>query len=186
MFKLVLSVVLVVCFAAAGMATDSPVDKGSKVLYGTSFFAYQSGDLYENSDGDGQLNITANLGLGYFVSPGFEIGGEFALITLKQGDASLTTTLFGPAVAYYFNAEKERAQIKGAWYPYVRAFYQYVNISSGGASASASSFGAMFGVVHMLSNAVAEDIGIKFQKDEIEGVSGTTIWFGAGIKAFIW
>jgi hypothetical protein len=177
---------LTLCLPGLLLAANGPLDKGSLVLSGTSYFAFQSGDLYENSSGDGLLTISANIGLGYFTSPGFELGGNFDITTLKQGDASATTLSLGPEIGYYFGANRVTEKIKGNWYPYVKGAFQYSSVSSGGASANGTTIAGKVGIIHMLSNAVAEDLGLKFQKEDWEGFSGTTIWFGVGITAFIW
>ena len=57
----VLFVFTVITLFTSGMilAQSSPTDKGSKMIAGELAFSSASGDLYENSDGDGVTSIEA-------------------------------------------------------------------------------------------------------------------------------
>ena len=79
-------------------AAENPIDKGSIVLGGTIYFQNQSGDLYENMDGDALTTIAGNPSLGYFISPSILVGADVAFISMSQGDDDLTAFGIGPIV----------------------------------------------------------------------------------------
>jgi len=142
----------------AVMAADGPVDKGSMVLGGTLFFQNQSGDLYE-SGGEALTTIRLMPSVGYFVAPNIMIGGQVDFSSLSQGGSSYTFWTAGPVVGYYFNLDQTRTEIKGAIYPYLRAFFMYGQ-ESNSYDATGMMFGGQGGAVFMLSNAVGVDANL--------------------------
>ncbi len=183
----------VLLMAAAGVnAADSPVDKGSVMLGGSVYFMTQSGDLWENGDGDGLTTIAFDPGVGFFVAPGIFLGADVIFESQSQGDYDQSVLGLAPAIGYYFNLDPSRAEAKGAAYPYIKAFFSYQKYTFGDDEDSMTGFGGMGGINLMLSNAVAVDIGVKFESDSFdpdwspESLSGTSLMFGFGISAFIY
>ncbi len=184
----VVSIVMLAVLLSTAAAADGPIDKGSMIESGTAFLQYQSGELYENWKGEGLLTIAIAESFGYFVSPGFMLGGEFVVTSLSQGGNSLTTLNLGPVLGYYFNTDPTRSRVKGSVYPYVKGFFFFGTISNG-SSLTQTTFGVQGGVVFMMSKAVGTDLGLRFHSDRLSNggsAVGTTVWFGAGITAFIW
>ncbi len=175
----------VVFMTVSVSAADSPVDAGSMVLSGTAFYQNQSGDLYENYRGDDLQTITVAPGFGYFVSPGVFLGGELAVVSISRGGSSLTNAYIVPQLGYYFNSATTGADVKGRAYPYAKAIVGIGTISNGD-SETQTLVGAKLGSVFMLSNTIAADVGLQVQREFISDYSGTTIWIGVGITAFLW
>jgi len=183
-------------FAGAIMAAETPVDKGSMILGGTAYFTGQSGDAYENADGDGVTTIALEPSVGYFVAPSIMVGGRILFESASQGDDKVTTFGIGPEVGYYFNLDAARTEAKGAIYPYVKAFFVYAQYkfewTGGDATTDVTMFGGEGGGVFMLSNAIGLNASVKFQSESFkpegadESISGTTLQVGAGITAFLW
>ena len=106
-------------------------------------------------------------------------------------------------VGYYFNMDAARTEVKGAIYPFIKAFFMYnsfkTDYGTDDWTEKVMSFGGEGGIVYMLSNAVAVDLGIMFRNDSWkdddknipegetnDSVSGTVIQFGVGFTAFMW
>ncbi|MFH2048595.1 MAG: outer membrane beta-barrel protein [bacterium] len=207
---------LVLMFAASAFAATSPIDKGSMILEGDIYFQTKGGDLYKDVDENGvvtenetesQTVMVFSPTIGYFVAPSIMVGVMVNFETSKIADANYeykeTKMGFGPMVGYYFNMDKERTDVKGAMYPYIKAFFLYSSCKQDYNGTEFTdkimSFGGMGGVVFMLSNAVAVDFGVMFRSDKQslddawfededipEDLSGTVIQVGAGISAFIY
>jgi hypothetical protein len=194
-WHVVLGVVLLLAVTAT--AAEHPVDKGSAIINGTVFFQSMTGEAYENFEGDGVTVLAAAPAVGFFVAPGVVIGGEFGYVDYSVGDESLSAFGVGPTVGYYFNSDPFRPEARGAAYPYVKGFFKYGKLDPDSDdpddAITQTTFGGQAGVVYMISNAVGLDLGVRIQSDTIdeeeadsESVSGTVLWFGAGITAFAW
>ena len=190
---------VVLMFAMSAYATDGPIDKGSMILEGDVYFLSAGGDFYKDSLDNSETVIGFMPSVGYFISPSIMVGGVLDFQKWSQGDESQTMYSFGPMLGYFFNMDPERTEVKGAMYPYLKAFFTYGKMSyDDGDDAteetdiSRTTFGGKGGVMYMLSNAVAVDLGVKFQNESYkadgadESISGTVITFGAGISAFFW
>lgn len=197
---------MLLLFAGAALAADGPLDKGSWMLDGRAFFRSQSGDLWENRDGDGLtsygvgngalgLTETFEVGntVGFFISPGLMIGGQFSFLGFSQGDISISGFGIGPALTYYMNTDHTRAEAKGAVYPFFGAFFTYGSLSNEDDKiADMFQYGGRGGIMYMLSNAVGLDFGGKLQSDSwefngaSERITGLTLEFGVGVSAFIY
>ncbi len=189
-------VTAILLLAGAVMAAETPVDKGSMVVGGTAYFMTQSGDWYENADGEGVNTIALEPSIGYFVAPSIMVGGRILFESESQGDNKETIFGIGPEVGYYFNLDATRTEAKGAIYPYVKAFFVYAQYkdewTGGDETTDITMFGGQGGGVFMLSNAIGLNASVKFQSesykedDADESVSGTSLQVGAGITAFLW
>ena len=107
--KSFITAAMLLLFSGAAIAADGPLDKGSWMLDGQFFFRMQSGDLYENNDGDattvvgignGSLNAIGDLEIApafaYCVSPGLFIGAQISYIS-PRGRINCTRSRSGPA-----------------------------------------------------------------------------------------
>jgi len=187
---------VVLMFAASAFAATSPIDKGSMILEGNVYFQSASGDLYKNEAGDAQTVMAFMPSVGYFVAPSIMVGATVEFAQNKQGDNKLTTIGIGPMVGYYFNMDAARTEVKGAIYPYIKAFFMYNSEKHDNGTTDytnkVTTFGGQGGIVYMLSNAVAADISVKFESDSYKpdgadkSTTGTIITFGAGFTAFMW
>jgi hypothetical protein len=200
LMKRLFFMVLILAIASLASAQTSPVDKGSMILGGSAYFMSQSGDLYE-VDGDGTTTIGLEPEFGYFISPNIMIGGTLLYESEKMGDYKTTCMGIGPEVGYFFNMDKGRTDIKGSIYPYIKGFMTYKSEKSENGTETKydyMSFGAKGGIIFMLSEAVALDMGLKFSSDsqkqkepEVaagadDSISGSTFMLGVGVTAFIW
>ncbi|MEW6413065.1 MAG: hypothetical protein AB1483_11450 [Candidatus Zixiibacteriota bacterium] len=193
--KVTLTLAVLIFFAGTIAAADNPVDKGSLMLAGNAFFMSQSGDLWEEG-GDAFTTITFMPTVGYFVSPGLMIGGNLVFSRQSQGDASLTDFAIGPTIGYYFNTNKERAEVKGAVYPFISGFFTYgkskFDAGDWDSTTDIMQFGGHAGILYMLSSAVGLNAGINFWVDSYdfegapESIDGTTLQIGAGFTSFIY
>ena len=202
MLKTTLTLMTLMLMAGVSALAGAPIEKGSTILDGTLFFKSQSGDLWENGDGDAFTTISFGNGgfsgfseelsltpaFGYFISDGLMLGGQFAWTRYAQGDDDLSIFAVGPTVGYYFNVSKERTEVKGSVYPYIRAFFNYGNFDSG--DVKIWQYGGQGGILWMLSGAVALDAALQFKGDSWDlggpdNVTGTTLMLGTGITAFI-
>ncbi|PKK84537.1 MAG: hypothetical protein CVT49_02895 [candidate division Zixibacteria bacterium HGW-Zixibacteria-1] len=177
-------------FAVTAAAQETPIDKGSMILGGTVTFQSYSGDLYNNQNGDGEKIFAFMPSFGYFIAPGVVIGADLIYHSDSQGDWSGSIFGIGPMVGYYFNTNKERTEIKGSMYPYVKGTFQYLKSGGDYVDETNTAFGGSVGINYMLSNAVAVDFGINVMSatEDLEGydsLSGTVITIGAGMQAFI-
>jgi len=206
MFKATFVCALVLLFCGTALATDSPIDKGSFYLDGTAYFQSQSGDLFEVGGdavtsygfGNGSLNIALSYELlptvGYFVSPGVFVGGQFSFIGYSIGNTDATLFAIGPTIGYYFNANSARTEVKGTLYPYIRGFVNFGSLSEDlfGEQINVWQYGGKGGFLYMMSGAVALDGSVRFQGDSwksdsaTESITGTTIAVGFGVSAFIY
>ncbi len=204
MLKTVLVCAVALLLCGTLFAANSPIDKGSLFLSGSAYFQSQSGDLFEDMDGDGitsfgigssSVGLTENFELsptvGYFVSPGVFIGAQFGYLGYSRGDYDFHIVGMGPTIGYYFKVNQAETEVKGSVYPYIRGFFNWANASNG-ASTRILQYGAKGGMLYMLSSAVAVDGSVMFRGDSwkpegaSESITGTTISIGAGFSAFIY
>lgn len=191
MKKLFVCLAMVLPMAISAHAAENPIDKGSVILAGDIFFQSQSGDLYENYQGDALTTISVMPSVSFFVVPGLAIGGNAEVFSLSQGGRSQTLYLVGPTVGGYFNMTRTRTEVKGSIYTYIEALFMFGGMTNG-SDIQILNYGGMGGVMVMLSNAVAADFNILFQgeswkpDDANESTTGTTLRFGVGISAFLW
>ena len=177
----------------AAFGADGPVAKGSMLLSGGLSFTMQSGDLYENDDGDAFTTLAFTPGFGYFVSPGLMVGANVNYLKMSQGDNSASVTSFGPMVTYYFGANNGRTEFKGTVYPYLGALAAFGSSDDGDDESdddpSITTFGFKGGIVYMMSNAVGLDAGVHYSSDkwsiDDESASGSTIQIAVGITACV-
>ena len=205
MFAKCMVTMLVVLAAGAAAGADGPLEKGSFMLDGSFFFQSQSGDLWENGDGDAmtsygignsRLSLTGSYEVaptfGFFVSPGLMLGAQVAFVGYSSGDNKLSALAIGPSVIYYVNTDQSRIDAKGAVYPFFGAFFSYGSLSDEDEKiADLLQFGGRAGMLYMISDAVGADFTVRVQSDSWkyngapERISGMTFRLGVGIAAFI-
>jgi hypothetical protein len=179
-------------------AQVSPIDKGSMQLEGGIVFNSLSGDLYENSNDEGQTFFAVRPGAFYFVIPNLAVGAELDFSTWSQGDANTAEIGIGPKVLYAFDLDKSRTEVKGKIYPFVGAAFIYTSITQNSGASGAGdvkssmtrmSLGA--GALYMISSAVAVSASVvydidKWSPDEGSSLDGAVLQFGVGIASFIY
>lgn len=190
---LMLYLAALLIIVGGAFAQNSPIDKGSFMLTGQASYTSLGGDLADELFGESMNLIIINPGIGYFISEGFMIGGDVAILSASWGeDEDVSFLGFGPTIGYYFNTGQTRTKIKGAFYPYIKGFFQMQSISLYDADASNFMFGGKVGFDAMLTNSVAIDAGITFSKLSFDpdgpakSVSGNILSIGAGLTQFIW
>lgn len=179
-------------------AQVSPIDKGSIQLEGGIVFNSFSGDMYENSNDEGQTFFAVRPGVFYFVIPNLAVGAELDFNTWSQGDANAAEIGIGPKVVYAFNLDKSRTEVKGKIYPFVAAAFLYASRTQNSGVSGAQDFKSSMtrialggGAFYMISSAVAisarfvYDID-KWSPDEGNSLDGAILQFGVGIASFIY
>lgn len=164
-------------------------DRGSLSLGGGISFYSSGGELYENTDGDRNMSFNFNPDFLFFVAPSFAIGAEFQYSYYKSGEYSNNTVGVGPTFMYCIAGHRDQKV-----YPFISEsifvdFYSYKDTStdyegdSKGINSSTS-----LGVMFMLSKAVALNTRITYFSRTTLGdnsLSGNEIYFGIGIRSFI-
>ena len=201
MKKAIIILAMALLLAATVSSAEGPVDKGSMIVGGEVSFSSHGGDAYENSDGDGVTNIGFSPFLAYFVAPSIAVGGEVLYNKSSQGDWSASTFGVGPTVAYFFNLDATRTEVKGTVYPYVQAFFKYGKYTSGSGDndhkETVTYFGGKGGIMYMLTDHWAVNANLNYQSEnykqtepevpegEDDSVSGNTLGFNVGVTAFL-
>lgn len=200
MKKAIIILAMALLVAATVSSAEGPVDKGSMIVGGEVSFSSQGGDAYENDDGDGVTNIGFSPFLAFFVAPSIAVGGEILYEKSSQGDYSQSTFGVGPTVAYFFNLDATRTEVKGTVYPYVQAFFKYAKYTSGPGydfKRTVTYFGGKGGIMYMLTEHWAVNTNLYYQSEnykqtepevpegEDDSVSGNTLGFNVGVTAFL-
>jgi len=120
--KKVASIILVsILFFSFALSQDFAVDKGSMIISGMGSYENESGDLYENNDGESRNKLDLTTKYNYFVAQNIAVGGNLNYLMASQGDYSQTTLGIGPTAGYFIgNAESEM-------YPYLAAGISYLH-----------------------------------------------------------
>ncbi len=194
MKKVIISL-LILLFSMSAYAADGPIDQGSMIIEGGGYLQVSGGDRYKIGE-DNQLTMLFMPSIGYFVVPGLMIGAQFQLEIFSAGDYSATTIGFGPTLAYFFNMDSDSKKIKGALYPYMKAFFLYSQYSwdypYGDGTNKLLTIGGQSGFMYMISKSVAADLNVLFKIDTFDDEgdsiteSGTVFQIGFGFTAFVW
>ncbi len=151
---LVLQFFIVFLFLVSSTYSQSyAIDKGSMLISGAFSFSSAGGDLYKDSEDNNLVTMQLNTSIGYFISPGFNLGGKVLFARASQGDQSQTAIGIGPQVAYYFGDANTKT------YPYIGASVLYVS------NTYKSEYTDYYGTIHTSETTV----------------SGSTIYFGGGV-----
>lgn len=197
-----LVIVVALLMTTAVSATDNPIDKGAWILTGNAYFMTQSGELYDNADGEGKAWLSFAPSVGYFIKPGFMIGVNADYTWESQGDNKTTYMLFGPTAGFYFHMDPKRVEPRGAVYPFIKGSFLYASDKFKAdlfeETTKITQWVGEAGVVYMLSNAVGMNFQAKLislKKDYDDDIvdpeiqdseSGNIFQLGAGITAFIY
>jgi len=172
-------------YSQAEFATD----RGSLSLGGGINFYTSGGDLYQNADGSRNFSFNFNPDFLVFVVPSFAIGAELQFSYYGSGDYTSNTIGVGPTFMYCIAGHRDQKV-----YPFISEsifvdFYSYNNSAS---DISGDSKGlnttTSLGVMFMLSEAVALNTRITYFSRTTLGensISGNEIFFGIGIRSFI-
>jgi len=194
----------ILLFGMPAFGQQYPTDKGSKMLLGEVSFTSQSGDLYENSDGDGSTTLSIRPSFGVFIVPGFAIAGD--LIYDRTAQANVSYTVFGiaPKVTYFIGGNKKPAAIKGSTLPFVGLGFGYVshtskstweNWASSQEALESTTNGTVIvlggGILHMLSGSLGMVGELNYQMDKLkpeegDSVSGNVFMLRIGITGFLY
>lgn len=209
--RFLLTALAITLMAVAAYAQPAgPIDKGAWMVGGDAFFSTQSGDLYEGGMEESQTTISFMPNVAYFIMPNLAIGAELQFENFSWGDYKTSQFGIGPAISYFFNMDKTRTDLKGAFVPYIRAFAAYgslktespeldddLNVVIVEETNTLMQFGGQGGAMFFLSNNVAADFAVRFSSDNLsldedfllegedDSISGTTLQVGVGIQAFI-
>lgn len=196
MKRLVLITLAAVLFmATTALPAEGPVDKGSMIVGGEFSFTSNGGDLYENVEGDGLTIIGFSPFMSFFVAPSIAIGGEIQYDKSSQGNFSQSFFGIGPTVAYFFNTDPTRTEIKGVVYPYVQAYFAYAKVSEDydgdDFEGTVTYFGGKGGIMYMLTKHWAVNTNLYYQSGNLkpdgadDSISGNTLGFNVGVTAFL-
>ncbi len=192
-----------VLVAATISSADAPVDVSSMIVGGEVDIKSQGGDLHENNDGDGRTSIEFSYFLAYFCAPSIAVGGEISASSSSRGDYSGSSFGIGPTIAYYFNLDAARTEVKGTIYPYVQAFFKYGSSKSSWEpdddfKSRITYVGGKSGIIYMVTDHWAVNANIYYQSENYkqiepevlpgddESKSGNTLGFKVGITAFLY
>ncbi|MCP4705918.1 MAG: hypothetical protein GY865_15065, partial [candidate division Zixibacteria bacterium] len=155
------------------------IDMGSTIIGGSAFLSIES------AEGSSLTTISLMPTFGYFVSPGFMMGGTVSLLSMSSGGASVTAFGIGPELRYYFNANNIDPEIKGSMYPYLGAFVSFVGES--GSDDNLTQFGGVLGFNQMMSEQLSSEFQFRvFRTSYGNDFNTTTIYFGIGITGFLY
>lgn len=106
--------------------------------------------LAGNYDLNGAKAYNLLVGLGFFISPAIEVGGQVG-VSGYSGSGSSTTTSVGATADYYFTGLGGNGTSTSALLPFVGIFLGYTNSSGNSGSGNTSSYGAQAGVKYFLN-----------------------------------
>ena len=155
-------VIIMVSIALAGvaMAADSPISMGSLMIDGSIYYQSNSGDIWEDSYGNGistvgagsvelnQLTVDISPAVGYFVADGICLGAQIGVQSFSIGDHDKVNLFaIGPSLSYYGKINPSVADVKGSFYAYGRGYASFGSISDeDDNSTSVTQFGGNLGL----------------------------------------
>lgn len=110
----IVMVVLLVSMFGMAQAQNSPIDKGSKIIGGG--FSVMSTDRGPYKI----MEMLINPSIGVFSRKGLLLGASLLFNRYSEDNYSSTTYGLGPDIRYYFDPNKNRSEIKGSYYPYLK------------------------------------------------------------------
>ncbi|MFH0734898.1 MAG: hypothetical protein V1773_10760 [bacterium] len=180
-FNLLISYIFICLFVLSGLTYSQsyPTDKGSKVITGSFAFSVSGGDLYENSEGDKLFTLDLNTTAGFFISPGFSIGGKVQYNNTSQSGYSYTQIGIGPQIAHYFGSGERRS------YPFINASVLFISRTSA-VTGYQIYFGGGVCVMAAKSIGISGELGYQVESLSHDSYSatGSRISLSIGIKAF--
>jgi hypothetical protein len=177
--------VLLLISSSLLLAQSYAVDKGAVIIEGTAGYMSQSGDWYENEDGDKSTTITLNPTIMYFISPNIGIGGSMLWHKESQGDASQSYMSLGPALGY-FAGNSQSTNI-----PFLFASYQFQSMGDEDDSIPGKNIVLGAGMIFVIREHLGISAQISYQmeswkhEDWDEAVEGTTLGVQLGIAGLL-
>lgn len=171
-------------------AQQYAIDKKATIISGMGIFSSQSGDLFEDTNGNGYTTVTFNPTVNHFVTKNFFLGGGFEISTESQGTYHSNAIGIGPQLGYALGGPNSLV------YPYLDLGISYylMNADYGmndnyHISGSDIAFG--FGVIVP----VKSHIGLIFEggyhsinlkdKDSNQSYSGNIFSLGLGVAGLL-
>ena len=189
-----LYIILIIFFSIFnyGLATDSPIDKGSFLISGGFSFNNLGGELYEDIYGNRLTSISAVTSLNYFFIPHFAFGINFEIGYASQGTISSTMLGVGPQAFLYLGSTESQLSFRHSVYPFINASFYYLRetLIVGGISSTADGTMILFGggLTYMVTNTVGLSTKlfyhidhIKFEDDTVFTGNGFNIWMSFDI-----
>ena len=121
MKKGVYIIVMAISFliSETAFSQNSPIDKGSRIVGGGFSVVSIDRGPYKTMD------LTINPSIGVFTRKRLLLGASLLFERYSANDYSSTTYGFGPDIRYYFDPDKTRTKVKGAYYPYLKVSFLY-------------------------------------------------------------
>ena len=101
-FKLLFLAILLFTNISYLFAQEFAVDKGATFVAGLASFSNQSGELFEDYDGNNTTKFNLSPSINYFVAKNFFVGGGLEFAYEKQGDYKTNSIGIGPQLGYAF------------------------------------------------------------------------------------
>ena len=138
-------------------AQEYAVDKGATFISGVASFTSQSGELFEDYDGNNASTFNLSPSVNYFVAKNFFVGGGLEFAYEKQGDYKSNNIGLGPQIGYAFGNENSTA------FPYFDVGLRYygMNVDYGSDNAKGSGTDIFFGAGIVVP--VKSHLGITFE-----------------------
>lgn len=193
-FQHILIAFLVVFTAGWVFAQSNPVEQSNFLVGGKIYFQSQTGEAYEDENGESTTTFSLNPDFGLFFADGFYLGAAFEMQSIDTGEKRRLEYSIGPKIGYFYNSDKYREDNQGALFPYAAIFFtvgDFQNHDAVELNYTKTTFGVNFGAIKMISPALGLDIALKVSYDSFEtkddnsaGMNGVTARFGLGLVGF--
>jgi hypothetical protein len=187
--KLLIFILCLLACVSNLSAQEFAVDKGATFIAGVASFTSQSGDLFEDYDGNNATTFNLSPSINYFVAKNFFVGGGLEFAYEKQGDYKSNNIGIGPQIGYAFGNENSTA------FPFFDVGIRYygMNIDYGSDDSKGSGTDIFFGAGVVVP--VKSHLGITFEagyhmmdikeKESDTSYSGNIFAIGIGIVGLL-
>jgi hypothetical protein len=193
-FGYIFAALLVICSASMVFSQSNPVEKSNFLVGGKLYFQSQTGEAYEDQNGESTTIFSINPDFGLFFADGFYLGAAGEMQSNDIGEKRRLEYTIGPKIGYFYNSDKFREDNQGALFPYAAIFFTYGKFQDHDEfelNYVKTTIGINLGAVKMISPALGLDIALKISHDSFEvdgensaGMDGVTVRFGLGIVGF--
>ncbi|MFH1701375.1 MAG: hypothetical protein ABIE07_12415 [Candidatus Zixiibacteriota bacterium] len=193
--KYIFTALLLVCAAGLAWPQSNPVGQGNYLAGGKLYFQSQTGEAYEDENGESTTTISINPDFGIFFADGFFLGAAGEMQSIDIGEKRRLEYSIGPKIGYFYNSDKYREDNEGAVFPYATLYFTYgefQNLEEFEINYSKTAIGINLGMIKMISPAFGLDVGIKISHDTFEikgedlaGMEGTSVRIGIGLVGFL-
>ncbi|MEE9443359.1 MAG: hypothetical protein V3V99_11910 [candidate division Zixibacteria bacterium] len=190
----IFTALLIICAAGLAFPQSNPVGQSNFLVGGKLYFQSQTGEAYEDEEGESTTTISINPDLGIFFADGFYLGAAAEMQSIDIGKKRRLEYSIGPRIGYFYNSDKYREDNQGALFPYATIYFTYGEFQDHDEfefNYVKTSIGINLGVVKMISPALGLDIGLKISHDTFEvkgenlaGMDGVTVRLGVGLVGF--